>query len=249
MIRKWLGSLLSLCPRWSRRFYRASCNTRKDMGSPLWPRVKMQSRHWKHSGLAILRKLLGFIQQGRWWPQSIWDSQGVIMIDSLEKGKRANWAGFARKLTRGILLLQEHATSCHDCCDWMWTWNPSSSPIFSWYGSFWLLSVPKTEIPSSWFTVWKQLRCHRGSQRVYGDQEKVCYFEGIRKLEQRWTKCITLKGDYIEKYWSKFHSLVARSASVREHFYHPSYIFMQITHQFFISCWNTSGTRPILLEN
>ena len=32
-----------------------------------------------------------------------------------------------------------------------------------------------------------------------GDQEKAFYFEGIRKLEQRWAKCIALKGDYIEK--------------------------------------------------
>ena len=30
------------------------------------------------------------------------------------------------------------------------------------------------------------------------DQEKA-YFEGIRKLEQRWAKCIALKDDYIEK--------------------------------------------------
>ena len=32
-----------------------------------------------------------------------------------------------------------------------------------------------------------------------GDQENAFYFEGIRKLEQRWAKCIALKGDYIEK--------------------------------------------------
>ena len=30
------------------------------------------------------------------------------------------------------------------------------------------------------------------------DQEKDVYLEGISKLEQRWTKCIALKGDYIE---------------------------------------------------
>ena len=29
-----------------------------------------------------------------------------------------------------------------------------------------------------------------------GEQEKA-YFEGIRKLEQRWSKCIALKGNYI----------------------------------------------------
>ena len=33
-----------------------------------------------------------------------------------------------------------------------------------------------------------------------GDQEKAFYFEErIRKLEQRWAKCIALKGEYIEK--------------------------------------------------
>ena len=31
------------------------------------------------------------------------------------------------------------------------------------------------------------------------DQQKDFYLEGIGKLEQRWTKCIALKGDYIEK--------------------------------------------------
>ena len=31
------------------------------------------------------------------------------------------------------------------------------------------------------------------------DQEKSFYLEGISKLEQRWTKCIALKGDCIEE--------------------------------------------------
>ena len=32
-----------------------------------------------------------------------------------------------------------------------------------------------------------------------GEQEKAFYIEGIRKLEQRWAKCIALKGDHIVK--------------------------------------------------
>ena len=32
-----------------------------------------------------------------------------------------------------------------------------------------------------------------------GDEENGFYFEGKRKLEQKWAKCIVLKGDYIEK--------------------------------------------------
>ena len=33
----------------------------------------------------------------------------------------------------------------------------------------------------------------------FDDQENDFYLEGISKLEERWTKCIALKGDYIEK--------------------------------------------------
>ena len=33
----------------------------------------------------------------------------------------------------------------------------------------------------------------------FKDQEKDFYLEGISKLEQRWTKSIALKGNYIEK--------------------------------------------------
>ena len=58
------------------------------------------------------------------------------------------------------------------------------------------------------FYLFKTLKYHfRGTQHgsndgvieavneYFGDQEKAFYFEGIRKLEQRWAKCIALKGD------------------------------------------------------
>ena len=115
----------------------------------------------------------------------------------------------------------QHAASYHDCCDWMWIWNPSSSPIFSWYGSFWMLSVPKTEIPPPWYTVWKQWRRHRVSKLVLGDQEKAFYFEGIRKLEQRCAKCIVLREEYIKKKWSNFLYLVAWSTRGQDLFIIP----------------------------
>ena len=31
-----------------------------------------------------------------------------------------------------------------------------------------------------------------------GDQENAFYFEGIRNLEQRWAKCIAVKGDLLK---------------------------------------------------
>jgi hypothetical protein len=33
----------------------------------------------------------------------------------------------------------------------------------------------------------------------FKDQNRVFYFEGLNKLEHRWTKCIDEDGDYIEK--------------------------------------------------
>ena len=34
---------------------------------------------------------------------------------------------------------------------------------------------------------------------ILENQENAFYFEGIRKLQQRWAKCIALKGENIEK--------------------------------------------------
>lgn len=34
----------------------------------------------------------------------------------------------------------------------------------------------------------------------FSELPKSYYLEGIKKLEYRWTKCIELKGDYVEKY-------------------------------------------------
>ena len=50
---------------------------------------------------------------------------------------------------------------------------------------------PKTEIPSSWYE-----GVIEAANEYLGDQEKAFYFEGIRKLDQRWAKCIALKGRY-----------------------------------------------------
>jgi hypothetical protein len=33
----------------------------------------------------------------------------------------------------------------------------------------------------------------------FAELDQSYYSEGINKLEQHWTKCISLKGDYVEK--------------------------------------------------
>ena len=152
------------------------------------------------------KKFMRVHSAGKVMASIFWDSQGAIMIDYLEQGRTINgayYAGelrrYARQLTRGVVLLQDTdpahtsqlAMTAATECGFEILPHPPYSPDMA--------PLPKTEIPSSWYTVWKQLRCHRGSKRVLGGQGKAFYFEGIRQLEQRLATCIALKGDYIEK--------------------------------------------------
>ena len=65
--------------------------------------------------------------------------------------------------------------------------------------------------PSDYF-LFPNLKKWLGGKRFYSNDEiisqtntyfedlgKSYFLEGIQKLEKRWTKCIELKGDYIEK--------------------------------------------------
>ena len=69
------------------------------------------------------------------------------------------------------------------------------------------------DMASSDFYMFPKLKFHlRGTQygsnegiieavnEYLGNREKTFDFEAIRKLEQRWAKCIVLKGDYIKIY-------------------------------------------------
>ena len=148
-----------------------------------------------------------------------WDSQGIIMIDYLEQGRMINGAYYAAelrclrqeiarkrrgKLTLGILLLQDNvpahtlqvAMTAATECGFEVLPHPPYSP----------------DVTPSDFCLFPKLKSNlRGTQfgsnegviaavnEYLEDQEKDFCLEGIRKLEQKWTKCIALKGDYIEK--------------------------------------------------
>ena len=103
------------------------------------------------------------------------------------------------KLTCGVLLLQDNAPAhmsqvamtAATICGFEKLPHPPYSPDMAPYD-------PKLKS----YVRGTQYRSNEGViEAVYeylGDQEKAFYFEGIRKLEQRWAKCIALKGIYIE---------------------------------------------------
>ena len=141
------------------------------------------------------------------------------MIDYLEQGCTINGAYYAGelrpqlqeiprnrrgKLARGVLLLQDNAPA-------------HKSQVAMTAGTkcgFEILPHPpySPDMAPSAFYLFPKLNSHlrdtqygsnegviKAENEYLGDQEKAFYFEGIRKLEQRWAKCIALKGDYIEK--------------------------------------------------
>jgi hypothetical protein len=51
--------------------------------------------------------------------------------------------------------------------------------------------------------IWKEIFVGCWSENAVNDYfsglDKSYYIEGMKGLEKRWTKCIKLKGDYVEK--------------------------------------------------
>ena len=140
-----------------------------------------------------------------------WDSQEAIMIDYLEQGRTINGAYYAGELRRlrqeiarkrrgiltpGVLLMQDNTPPplpTRHKLPWLLRLNvDSKSFLILHILLIWLLLTSicsQTEIASSWYTIWKQWRRARGIKRVL----RPSIFERIRKLEQRWAKCIALR--------------------------------------------------------
>ena len=108
------------------------------------------------------------------------------------------------KLTRGVLLLEDNAPA-H-------TSQVAMTAATEW--GFEVLSHPpySPDMTPSDFYLFPKLKSNlRGIQfgsnegviaavnEYLEDQEIDFYLERVSKLEQRWTKCIAFKGDYIEK--------------------------------------------------
>ena len=141
------------------------------------------------------------------------------MTDYLDQGRTINGAYYAAelwrlhqeiarkrrgKLTRCVLLLQYNApahtsqvamTAATECGFEVLPHPPYSPDMAS--SDLYLFPKLKSNLRGT------KLGSHEGviaAVNEYLDgQEKDFYLEGISKLEQRWTKCIALKGDYIEK--------------------------------------------------
>ena len=181
------------------------------------PESKMQSKQWKHFGSPPPKKFKRVHPAGKAMTSIILDSQWVIMVDYPMQSGTINCAYIAGKwrqlcqeisrkwrgkLTRGVApahTSQIAITATTECGFEILPHPPYSSDMALSDCCGYLFLKLKSH-----------LRCVQ-----YGSNEGVIEavneylwarkrssIEGIRKIEQRWAKCILKNGDYIEKQWS-----------------------------------------------
>jgi len=148
-----------------------------------------------------------------------WDSEGILMIDYLDTGATITGEYYANllaqlrdeiktkrrgKLRKGVLLLQDNApvhtaqvaTSAAQRCNFELLPHPAYSPDLA-PSDFYLFPKLKSELAGQRYSSNGEVE---SAVNGYLDTLPPSFFlEGLEMLQKRWAKCISLKGDYVEK--------------------------------------------------
>lgn len=183
------------------------------------PETKRQSMSWKRPSSPPMKKFRVAPTAGKVMASVFWDSEGILFIDYMPKGQTITGSYYANlfpkvrenikekrrgKLSLGVLFLHDNAPAHRS--------EVALTAIRS--AGFDLLDHPpySPDLAPSDFHLFPKLKEHiRGTKYSDDDavmaavddffesQENDFFLEGIRKLEKRYTKCIELEGDYVEK--------------------------------------------------
>lgn len=176
------------------------------------PETKIQSGQWILPGERAPKKAQTVQSAGKVMATVFWDSQGIIFIDYLEKGKTITGQYYSELLGRFDLAFKETRTLPyrkkmpfhHDNA-------PAHSSAFVTaklvdLGYEILPHAPYSpDLAPCDFFLFPNMKKWLGGQRFHSNTEVIteteAYFadlqesyflEGIKKLEHRWTKCIEL---------------------------------------------------------
>ena len=171
-------------------------------------------------GIASEEEIQDSTFRGKGDANHFWASKGPILEDYLEKGRTINSARYSdflannlkpafRTKRRGllskkVLLLHDNARP-HTANQTVETINhlgfevlehPAYSPDLA-PSDYHLFGPLKNALRGRRFSTDKEVR--EAVHKCLRDQLKTFFLEGIRKLVDRWTKCIEKEGDYVEK--------------------------------------------------
>jgi histone-lysine N-methyltransferase SETMAR len=183
------------------------------------PESKQESMQWKHHGSPPPRKFKVQASAGKIMASVFWDSQGLIMIDYMPHKTTINGQYYAEllvklreaikekrrgKLRRGVRILHDNAPvhtakvakAALEKCGFELIPHPPYSPDLA-PSDFFLFQHLKKHLRGTRFNDDEELKS--ATEAWFEDQPKDFYNAGIRKLQERCDKCISIGGDYVEK--------------------------------------------------
>lgn len=179
------------------------------------PESKEQSKQWVEPGGSAPKKA----KRVKVMASVFWDAHGILLIDYLPKGKTINgeyYSNLLDQLDRNIreqrpamakkkVIFHQDNAPCHKSVIAMGKLHDLKYEI---------LEHPpySPDLAPSDYYLFPNLKKFLGGKRFASNEDAIAavdayfadlpenYFkEGIAKLEGRWTKCVDVLGDYIEK--------------------------------------------------
>lgn len=183
------------------------------------PESKESAKQWVGPGGSAPKRPKTQQSAGKVMASVFWDSSGILFIDYLEKGKTINsdyYCALLDRLKNEIAKKRPHLSKKK--CIFLQDNAPAHKSIKTMAKlhelRFELLLHPPYSpdlAPSDYylfpnFKRWLQGQKFATNEEVqwetdgyFGGLDKSYYSKGIAMLENRWTKCIELKGDYVEE--------------------------------------------------
>jgi len=183
------------------------------------PESKQQSKQWTAPGECASKKAKTVLSAGKIMAIVFWDYQGIIFIDYLQKGQTATAEYYSTLLNR---LYDELETTRPKLVRKKIIFHHDEPPTHTFTVpteklrelGFELLSHPPYSpdlAPCDFFLfsnlkIWLRRKKFSSNEEViaavdayFDGLETSYFFEEIKKLEHRWTKCVELQGNYVEE--------------------------------------------------
>lgn len=183
------------------------------------PESKQSSMQWKHTSSPTPKKFRVQPSARKIMASVFWDAKGIVLVDYLEHGATITGQYYAElmpklraaikskrrgMLARGVLLHQDNAPAHKS--------HVAMAAIHA--AGFEVVDHPpySPDLAPSDFHLFPKLKQHLRGQVFpddnavmdavtawFHEQEESFFQQGIEALERRWTKCIEIAGDYVEK--------------------------------------------------
>lgn len=183
------------------------------------PESKQQSKQWTEAGSSAPKKAKSVPSAGKVMASVFWDAKGILLVDYLEKAKTITGEYYSDLLTQLNQKIREERPGLQKK---KIIFHQDNAPVHKGHLAmakfhdlkYELLEHPpySPDLAPSDYHLFPKLKIFLGGQRFSSNEEAIAavdeYFsglpqshfkDGILALEYRWTKCVELRGDYVEK--------------------------------------------------